>query len=86
MLGGGGVKRSALSLVLRALGIGLVAALVLPFAIMFAVLGLAHLTGSCGAGSSGGCEMGAASVGLLAIVPAFLLGGGLSLYRDLRRR
>ncbi|NEX45050.1 hypothetical protein [Pseudotabrizicola algicola] len=72
-------------LALRALGFGLVAALVLPAALMFGLLGLAHLAGGCGAGSSGGCEMGAASVGLVSIVPALVLGAGISLFRDLRR-
>lgn len=79
-------KQSPLSIALRALGAGLGTAIVLPLIVMFGVLGLAHLAADCGRGSSGGCEMGAASVGFVAIVPAFVIGCGLSLFRDLRRR
>ena len=78
-------KRSALSIGLRAVGLGLAAALVVPMILMFSVLGIVHLAGSCGAGSSGGCEMGAASLGMIAILPCFLIGAGVSLVRDLRR-
>ncbi|WP_147335723.1 hypothetical protein [Pseudotabrizicola alkalilacus] len=78
-------RRTALSIGLRAFGLGLVAALVLPMMIMFSVLGISHLAGGCGAGSSGGCEMGAASLGLIAILPCFVIGVGVSLYLDLWR-
>lgn len=68
-----------------ALGLGLVAALVVPVVLAFAALGIAHLAGGCGAGSSGGCEMGAASLGLVAILPAFVIGVGFGLWRRGRR-
>lgn len=79
-------RRSALSLGFRAFGAGLIVAIILPLILMFGALGIAHLAGGCGAGSSGGCEMGAASLGLIAIVPAFFIGAAVSLFLDLRRR
>lgn len=68
----------------RALGLGVLLMLILPVALAFGALAVAHLAGGCGAGSSGGCEMGAASLGLVALAPSFLIGAGLSLARDLR--
>lgn len=73
-------------IVLRALGFGVVMMIVLPVVASMSVLALAHLAGDCGPGSSGGCEMGAAGIGLFAIIPGFVLGAGWSLFRDLRKR
>lgn len=72
-------------LILSALGAGLVAMIVFPLIIMFGALGLSHLAGGCGAGSSGGCEMGAATLGLVSIIPAFVIGAVFSLVRNIRR-
>jgi len=57
----------------------------LPLVAFAGVLLIGHLAGACGPGSSGGCEMGAATFALLAIIPGFVLGAGVSLLRDLRR-
>lgn len=79
-------KRSALTIGLRAFGLGVVAAIVLPFILMFTTLWLSHKSGGCGAGSSGGCEMGAAALGFATILPSFAIGVLVSLFRDLPRR
>ena len=78
------MKRGVLSVIGRGLGMGLAAALVVPIAAAGGVLAVSHLAGFCGAGTSGGCEMGAAGIWLYALVPAFVLGAGLSVYRDSR--
>lgn len=68
-----------------ALGSGILGAILIPLAAAFGTLGLGHLAGDCGPGSSGGCEMGAAVLGLYAIPPGFVLGAGFGLFRALRR-
>lgn len=68
-----------------ALGWGLASGLILPIALAYGALGLGHLTGGCGAGSSGGCEMGAASLALIAAPFAFVLGAGFGFWRGWRR-
>ncbi len=73
-----------LGIIGRALGFGLVLMIVVPLVLAFGALGIGHLAGGCGAGSSGGCEMGAAGLGLYATVPGFIIGVVLSVYRDLR--
>ncbi len=70
--------------ILRALAFGLLALIVIPVALSYGILLLGHLGGSCGAGSSGGCEMGAAALAIAAALPAFVLGAGLSVWRDRR--
>lgn len=67
-----------------ALGWGLLAALLVPIVASFGALGISHLAGGCGSGSSGGCEMGAAALGLYSILPGFALGAGFGLWRALR--
>jgi hypothetical protein len=74
-----------LGMILRALGLGLVMMIVVPLILAFGALALGHLAGGCGAGSSGGCEMGAAALGLYATVPGFVIGAGLSVFRELRK-
>lgn len=69
----------------RALGTGILGAILIPLAAAFGTLGLGHLAGACGPGSSGGCEMGAAALGLYAIPPGFVLGVGFGLVRALKR-
>ncbi|GGH49638.1 hypothetical protein GVY41_05910 [Frigidibacter albus] len=79
-------RYTPLKLTLRALLWGLLGLLALPPLTLFLVLGLGHLQGACGAGSSGGCEMGAAMAALIATISGFGLGAAISLIRDLRRR
>lgn len=63
--------------------VGLVAA---PVAVTLLVLVLAHLLDpSCGTpGDSGGCEMGAVSIGVVSAVPASIIGAVVALWRDWR--
>jgi len=70
----------------RAIGFGLIGLLVVPVLVMFVVLGLAHLLEpSCGTpGDSGGCEMGAASIGFFSALPAMAIGVAVSLLMDWR--
>lgn len=76
------------AIILRALLAGLGGFVALPILAFILVLGAGYLLDSrCGTpGDSGGCEMGAASVALLATVPGFLIGFALTLYRGLRAR
>lgn len=80
---------TALSRSLRALpgalGWGLLGGLLAPIALAFGALGISHLAGGCGPGSSGGCEMGAASLALVAAPFTFLLGAGFGFWRGWRR-
>lgn len=69
---------------LRALGLGFVAAIVLPILLLIVTLAISHLAGGCGPGSSGGCEMGAAALAMLAVLPCFVIGMIVSVVRDLR--
>jgi hypothetical protein len=80
---GGGRRWGAIAA--RAAGAGALAMVVLPVAVVVAVLAVGHLAGGCGAGSSGGCEMGAAAMGLLAVPAGFVLGACVSVVRALRR-
>lgn len=78
-----------LSRVLRALpgalGWGALGGVIVPLVLAFAALGVSHLAGACGPGSSGGCEMGAASLALVAAPVTFLLGAGFGFWRSWRR-
>ncbi len=74
-----------IGIVLRAFGVGLVAMIVIPLILAFGLLGLSHLAGGCGPGSSGGCEMGAAMVGVYAVPFAFVTGAALSVVREMRK-
>lgn len=73
-------------MVWNALKFGLIGLVVVPLALAFAALGIGHLTDSCGAGTSGGCEMGAASIWMILLIPCFVIGAGISVVRDLIRR
>lgn len=74
--------------VVRALIYGLVGLICLPIITTLLVLALAHLFDpSCGTpGDSGGCEMGAVSIGVLAALPGFALGVALAFFQAWRRR
>ncbi|MDR7126526.1 hypothetical protein [Pseudotabrizicola sp. 4114] len=78
-------RRSAFIIGLRAFSAGLVAGTVLPLGITFGALWMAQRSGGCGAGSSGGCEMGAGALGLAAILPCFVIAVVVSLCVDLTR-
>jgi hypothetical protein len=67
----------------RALKYGMLGLVLVPIVAAFGALAIGHLAGACGAGSSGGCEMGAAGLAIYAIVPGFLIGAGGSIVRDL---
>lgn len=73
-------------MVWNALKFGLICLVVVPLALAFAALGIGHMTDSCGAGSSGACEMGAASVWLITLIPCFVIGAVISVVRDLLRK
>lgn len=68
--------------------LGLLGFVLVPVAIMIAVLGLAYsFDPRCGSpGDSGGCEMGAASIAMVSAVPGFLIFFFVPLIRGLRRR
>lgn len=74
-----------IGLMLRAFGFGLLAMIMIPLVLAFGLLAVSHLAGGCGPGSSGGCEMGAASVGIFAAPFAFLAGAAFSVFRELRK-
>ncbi|MFN4098960.1 MAG: hypothetical protein ACK4GT_04210 [Pararhodobacter sp.] len=73
-----------LRIALRAIGQGIITMIIVPFLAGVAVLAVGHLAGACGPGSSGGCEMGAASIGFYAVIPGFVVGALWSVFRDLR--
>lgn len=74
--------------VVRALIFGLVGLICLPIVTTLLVLALAHLFDPrCGTpGDSGGCEMGAVSIGVLAALPGFALGVALTFFQAWRRQ
>ena len=74
-----------IGIMLRAFGFGLLAMIVIPLILAFGLLAISHLAGGCGAGSSGGCEMGAASVGIFAAPFAFVIGAAFSVIRSSRK-
>lgn len=75
-------------IVLRTLALAVVGMVLAPIATMIAVLALSYmLDPRCGTpGDSGGCEMGAASVALMAIPVGLILGSGLGIVIELRAR
>ncbi|MGQ3299729.1 hypothetical protein [Reyranella sp.] len=72
----------------RMLGFGLLGLVVTPIVVTLAVLTLAHtFDPSCGRpGDSGGCEMGAVSIGVLSALPGLAIGVAFALYRHFRRK
>lgn len=72
----------------RALIFGLVGLIGLPIVTTLLVLTLFHLFDPrCGTpGDSGGCEMGAVSIGVLAALPGFALGVALTFFQAWRRQ
>lgn len=72
----------------RALIFGLVGLIGLPIVTTLVSLALFHLFDPrCGTpGDSGGCEMGAASLGIAAALPGFALGVALTFFQAWRRQ
>ncbi|WP_428683102.1 hypothetical protein [Reyranella sp.] len=72
----------------RILGFGLLGLVVTPIVVAITVLTLAHLFDPrCGTpGDSGGCEMGAASIGLFSALPGLAIGVAFALYRQFRSK
>ncbi|MGE0500506.1 MAG: hypothetical protein AB7I79_02490 [Rhizobiaceae bacterium] len=75
-------------LVLRSILSGIAALIGVPILVFFIVLILGHaLDSRCGTpGDSGGCEMGAATIGFASALPGFALGFFVSLILGLRAR
>ncbi len=73
-------------LLLRSTLFGIVGLVAMPVIAFFGVLALAYAAGGCGPGDSGGCEMGAASIGMAVAIPAFLIVFFVTLIRGLKRR
>ncbi len=76
------------SIAARAIGFGLLGLVLTPIVVAFTILVLAHaFDPRCGTpGDSGGCEMGAASVGFFSALPGAALGAGFGVWSGLRRR
>ena len=72
----------------RILGFGLLGLIVTPIVVTIAVLTLAHLFDpTCGRpGDSGGCEMGAVSIGVMSALPGVAIGVAIALYRHFRSK
>ena len=72
----------------RILGFGLLGLVVTPIVVTLAVLALAYtFDPTCGRpGDSGGCEMGAVSIGVMSALPGMALCIAVVLYRHFRRR
>ena len=70
------------------LAFGLLGLIVTPIVVGFGVLTLAHIFDPrCGTpGDSGGCEMGAASIGFFSALPGLVLGVAFALIQDYRKR
>jgi hypothetical protein len=77
-----------LGLIGRIAGFGLLGLVATPIVVTIVVLTLAHLFDpSCGTpGDSGGCEMGAASIGIFSALPGLAIGAAFALYRHFRQK
>lgn len=77
-----------LGLLVRALAMGLLGLVCAPIVTTLVVLALAHaFDPSCGTpGDSGGCEMGAVSIGVASALPGFAIGVTVALVQHYRRR
>ena len=75
-------------MVARVVTYGLLGLVGLPVATTLLVLALAHaLDPRCGTpGDSGGCEMGAVSIGVLTALPGLAIGVALALFQEWRKR
>jgi hypothetical protein len=76
-----------LKLVMRAIGLGLFGAIIVPIGIFFAVIVLSDiLYPQCGTpGDSGGCAMGAAGIAYLSIIPGLVIGILVAIYQHFKQ-
>ena len=79
---------SILRVIGKSVACGLTGMVLLPIAMFFIVLIAAYVFDPrCGTpGDSGGCEMGAAGIGYLAVLPGFAIGVAFSLIQSYRKR
>jgi hypothetical protein len=77
-----------LRLAATSFGYGMVGLFVTPIVVFFLIIALAYtFDPRCGSpGDSGGCEMGAATIGFASAIPGFVIGVGVALYRGYRKR
>jgi prepilin signal peptidase PulO-like enzyme (type II secretory pathway) len=77
-----------LGLIGRMVGFGLLGMIVTPILVVIIVLTLAYqFDPRCGTpGDSGGCEMGAASLGFVSALPGLAIGVAFALYRHFRKK
>ena len=77
-----------LVLIGKVLAFGLLGLIVTPIVVAILFLTAAHiLDPRCGTpGDSGGCEMGAASIGFYSALPGLVLGVAFALIQDYRKR
>jgi prepilin signal peptidase PulO-like enzyme (type II secretory pathway) len=77
-----------LGLIARMVGFGLLGMIVTPILVVIIVLTLAYqFDPHCGRpGDSGGCEMGAASLGFASALPGLAIGVAFALYRHFRKK
>jgi hypothetical protein len=78
-------RPSTPAVISRAIALGLGAFLVVPVVAALGALAVGHAAGACGAGSSGGCEMGAAMLAMIVALPAFVIAAAVSVFLDLRK-
>jgi membrane associated rhomboid family serine protease len=77
-----------LGLIARIVGFGLLGLIVTPIVVVIIVLTLAYqFDPRCGSpGDSGGCEMGAASIGFVSALPGMAIGVAFALYVHFRKK
>lgn len=77
-----------LQLLGKIVGFGLLGFIVTPIVVAITVLVIAHIFDPrCGTpGDSGGCEMGAASMGFVSALPGLMIGVAFALYRHFRKK
>lgn len=75
-------------MIVNSLVYGLIGLVTAPIVTTILVLTIAHIVDPrCGTpGDSGGCEMGAVSIGVMAAIPGFVIGVGIALFRAWRQR
>lgn len=79
-----GSKISWVKLIGRAVLLGVFALVFVPIGLAVLVIAIGYLSGGCGPGDSGGCYMSGGVIAIYAALPAFILGFGWSVFRDLR--
>jgi hypothetical protein len=77
-----------LRLAATAFAYGMTGLILTPIVVFFLIIALAYtFDPRCGSpGDSGGCEMGAATIAFASIIPGFVIGAGIALFRGYRNR